>query len=335
MQEYTAILDAALVENTKLKFDLYLKIHDKGVTKYVLFTRGGEKYSSEKKDELIKKKAKCLFIATKDINKYLNYQEKSLKQFITNKSKTSLEKSEVVYQVANNLTEDLMNDPESDQHIERAATWVTNTVTHVFQDEDTYSSLFKVASRDYDLYTHSINVSVIGLLFGKHLSLSQHDLNYLGKGLLLHDIGKVEIPSEILDKPDELTKDEFEIFKRHPEIGLRLLENKEDIEETTLKIISQHHENYNGTGYPKGIAGSDIHLFGSISRIIDAYDGATTRRNNKVAKGPFAALAEMKEKMIKCFDEELFKEFILFLGPKDLRKKQRPDDILHTKSAQI
>ncbi len=96
----------------------------------------------------------------------------------------------------------------------------------------------------------------------------------------------------------------------------------------SLKIVLQHHENHDGTGYPHGIGGSDIHLFGSISRIIDVYDAITSNRPYAVAERPFAALSEMKAEMLDCFNEELLKEFICFLGAMDLRKKHRANGTL-------
>ncbi len=124
--------------------------------------------------------------------------------------------------------------------------------------------------------------------------------------------------------------EEFSEIKKHPKAGLELLELNSSIDALCLKIVIQHHENHDGTGYPYGIGGSDIHLFGSISRIIDVYDAMTSNRSYAVAKRPFAALAEMKAEMSGCFNEELLKEFICFLGAKDPRHKLRAGDTLLT-----
>jgi len=99
------------------------------------------------------------------------------------------------------------------------------------------------------------------------------------------------------------------------------LEQKKNIDGTSLKVVIQHHENNDGTGYPYGIGGSDIHLFGHISRIIDAYDAMTSDRPYAAAMRPFATLATIKGENLKCFNEELLKEFICFLGLKEKRKK--------------
>ncbi len=330
MNEYIAITKNALVENTKLAFDLFLRNDISGQAKYILFCRAGDQFSAKRQEELLSKNAEKLYISAKDSAKYLKYQEENLQSIIDDKDKTPLQKSGALYQVATNITEELLENPRSGKHIDRASNWINNTVNHVLKNENTFSTLFEVTSHDYRIYTHSINVSVIGLLFGKYLSLNQHELDCLGIGLLLHDIGKVVIPPEIINKNGTLTKEEFGEVKKHPKAGLEILELKSSVDALCLKVVAQHHENHNGTGYPYGLGGSDIHLFGSIARIIDVYDAMTSNRSYAAAKRPFAALAEMKAEMPNCFNEELLKEFIYFLGAKDSRSKPRPNDTLIT-----
>lgn len=330
MDEYTAISKNALVENAKIEFDVFLKSDVNGRSNYILFCRGNQQFSSERNEELLNRNAERLYISTKDIDKYLRYQEKNLKCIVEDSSKSSLQKSGVLYQVAKNLTQDVLDDPKSGQNIGRASTWVGNTITHIMQNENTFSSLFEVTSKDYQTYTHSINVSVIGLLFGQYLSLTPNELECLGTGLLLHDIGKSILPQDILNKDNNLTSKEFNIIKKHPKAGLDLLELMGDIDGLSLKVVIQHHENNDGTGYPYGIGGSDIHLFGHISRIVDAYDAMTSDRPFAAAMKPFATLSILKKENPLYFNEELLKEFICFLGPKDQRKKYRIDDILST-----
>jgi len=329
-KEYTAITKDALVEDTELAFDLFLKNVVGGKARYILFCRSGDHFSAKRKEELLSKNAEKLYISKEDTDKYLKYQEENLRSIVDDKNKSSLEKSGALYQVATNITEELLENPKSGKHIERASAWIGSTVNHILKNENTFSSLFEVTSHDYRTYSHSINMSVIGLLFGKYLSLSEHELDCLGTGMLLHDIGKVVIAPEIINKTGRLTKEEFTEMKKHPKAGLDILEPKKNVDSLCLKVVAQHHENQDGSGYPSGLGGSEIHLFGSISRIIDVYDAMTTHRPYAAAKRPFAALAEMKAEMLNCFNEELFKEFICFLGAKDPRKKVRTDDTLST-----
>jgi HD-GYP domain-containing protein (c-di-GMP phosphodiesterase class II) len=214
--------------------------------------------------------------------------------------------------------------------MERISEWVTQTVSHIVDDDDTFSGLLGVSSKDYQIYTHSVNTSVLGLLFGKHLSFKEDELARIGSGMLLHDIGKLAIPLNVVNKPGHLTGDEFSAMKKHPKAGLEILEHRSSVNVLSLKIVIQHHENYDGSGYPYGIKGEDIHLFARIARIIDAYDAMTSKRSYAEAMRPFAVLAEMKNKMPGCFDEKLLREFIYFLGPKDQRKKRRNGDTVYS-----
>ncbi len=157
---------------------------------------------------------------------------------------------------------------------------------------------------------------MFGLLFGKHLGLDPENLNSFGTGMLLHDVGKVDIPLEILNKPGKLTKEEFDIVKCHPEAGYKHLKNKDSMDEKTLIPVIRHHENFDGTGYPYGIGGNEIGFYGKIARIVDVYDAITSRRCYADKMNPFAALKEMREGMINCFDTELFQEFVNFIGPR-------------------
>ena len=152
------------------------------------------------------------------------------------------------------------------------------------------------------------------------------DLKGLCAGILLHDVGKTRISTNILDKKGKLTKEEFEEIKKHPEYGIEVLdETGSEFKEERI-ITLQHHENFDGTGYPYGLAKDQIHLCGRISRIIDVYDALTTKRSYKEALRPFAAIKEMRDTMFQCFDPELFKDFIQFLGPYDPRKTKRKTD---------
>ena len=330
MSDYTAITKNALVENTELAFDLFLKSDVHGAVRFILFCRAGDHFSAKRQKELLSKNAEKLYISKKDTDKYLLYQEENLKSIVEDKNKTPLEKSGALYQVAANITEELLTNPKSGKQIDRASKWINNTVNHIFKNENTFTTLFEVTSHDYHTYTHSINMSVIGLLFGKYLSLSEHELDCLGTGMLLHDVGKVIVSPEIINKTGRLTKEEFSEIKKHPKAGLEILEQAKNVDSLCLKIVAQHHENHDGSGYPYGLGGSEIHLFGSISRIIDVYDAMTTHRPYAPAKRPFAALAEMMKEMPNCFNEELLKEFICFLGAKDARNKLRATDTVIT-----
>ncbi len=314
---YVAISKDTVMENTKVGCDLYLRSYVNGYPRYVLFCRGDEQFGSDRKGMLIEKNIQKLYVLSKEYKKIFKYQEKNLQKIITDINLSTKEKSHAVYHVAKCLTKEILEEIDTDEvDLNRIKDWVKYTMGFILNDENAFSGLLSMTSHDYYTYTHSINLSVLGLLFGKHLSIDPINLNSLGTGMLLHDVGKIEIPLEVLNKPKELTKEEYEVIKQHPEAGYNLLKYKQNIEGISLIPVIQHHENYDGTGYPFGIGGSEIDLYGRVSRIIDVYDAITTKRCYAGAMNPFIALNLMSEEMVSCFDMELFKEFIYFLGPK-------------------
>ena len=330
MSEYTSISGDALLEGTEVEFDLFLRADAGEASNYVLYCRSGEDLSPDRREEILNKHANRLCISTGDIDKYIEYQEKNLKTILSDENKSTREKSGIVYQVATKVVEDLLDNPKSGRNMERISEWVTHTVGHIIEDDNTFSSLLGVSSHNYQLYTHSVNTSVLGLLFGKHLSFKEDELARIGSGMLLHDIGKLSIPLNVVNKPGHLTGEEFKAMRKHPKAGLEILEHRSSVNVLSLKIVIQHHENYDGSGYPYGIKGNDIHLFARMARIIDAYDAMTSKRSYAEAMRPFAALSEMKDKMHGCFDEELLREFICFLGPEDQREKRRSGDTIYS-----
>jgi putative nucleotidyltransferase with HDIG domain len=190
--------------------------------------------------------------------------------------------------------------------------------------------LLKVAVHEYTTYTHSVNVAAVGTLFGQDLGLGVKDLKGLCAGILLHDVGKTKISTDILNKKGKLTKEEFDIIKKHPEYGIEVLEETGVQFKEELIVTLQHHENNDGSGYPYGLTKDEIHPCGKIARVIDVYDALTAKRSYKDALRPFTAITEMKEEMLNCFDTELLKEFIRFLGPYDPRRKVRSNSKLYT-----
>ena len=136
-----------------------------------------------------------------------------------------------------------------------------------------------------------------------------------GLGGLLHDIGKIKISTEIINKPDKLSDEEFNIIKGHPSYGLELLmENPcpdcNGVDFTIIKrVVYEHHENFNGTGYPKKLVGEDIHLLARITAIADFFDAITTKRTYHEVLSTEDAILVMSKSVGKKIDPELFEIF--------------------------
>ena len=134
-----------------------------------------------------------------------------------------------------------------------------------------------------DEYTfkHSVDVATISMVIARKYGLDERAVREVGVAGLLHDIGKIKIPSEILNKPSRLTDEEFELMKMHAKFGYDMLKEKGGFQEGILMGVLQHHEKLNGAGYPSGLKDADIHLYARIIAVADIYDSLVTRRSYK------------------------------------------------------
>ena len=171
--------------------------------------------------------------------------------------------------------------------------------------------LSHLKQRDEYTAIHSVNVCILALSFGRSLGLPKDELNKLGLGALLHDIGKMAVPLEILNKPGKLNEQEFLILKTHPMLGYDLLKSKNSLPEFLLEVVKHHHEREGGGGYPNGLYGHQLNQYTKIVTIVDVYDAITSDRVYHDAVTPFSALNNMYK---WDFDQELFNGFIKCLG---------------------
>ncbi|MZP30376.1 HD domain-containing protein [Heliobacterium undosum] len=170
----------------------------------------------------------------------------------------------------------LLASPRSDTDLSSAKKSVEMLVDELIRNRGVLLDVS--ALHDYDEYTfsHCVSVCVLSIIIGMSAGLSREELAILGMGALLHDIGKTRIPVEILNKPGKLTAEEYGIMKQHTRFGYDLLRKSTSL--LSAHVAFQHQEKFDGTGYPRGVKGADIHLFGRISAVADVYDALTSRR---------------------------------------------------------
>ena len=169
-----------------------------------------------------------------------------------------------------------------------------------------------VTIKDYDNYTysHCVYVAMLCVLIGVQLKYNQKQLNELALCGLMHDIGKVDIPLEIINKPTRLTDAEFEEIKTHPLRSIERLRHNQNLTQRVFNGISCHHEKYDGTGYPFGLKGDKIHIYARILALADVYDALTSDRSYRRAWMPAEALEYMMAQSNVHFDHELLQCFL-------------------------
>ncbi len=166
--------------------------------------------------------------------------------------------------------------------------------------------------KTFDSYTyeHSVSVAIYATLVGIAAGYDKDALYKLAYAGLLHDIGKLSIDEKILNKPEKLTYDEFEEMKRHPEYGYNLLKDNIEISATTRMGIYEHHENEDGSGYPRHLTGDKIYKFAKIIHIVDVYDALISKRPYKDPKTPHEALTFLEENRNTMFDSYYLDIFV-------------------------
>lgn len=163
--------------------------------------------------------------------------------------------------------------------------------------------------KNFDDYTyyHSVNVAVLSIVIGKALGLKEEQLRELGMSAILHDVGKIFVGSEIINKPELLTNEEYEKVKEHSKEGYKYLKDDFNVPSKVYVSILQHHENYDGKGYPQGISKEQIYLYARIITVADVYDALTSERPYKKAETPNKALEYILQNEGKKFDPQVVK----------------------------
>lgn len=196
---------------------------------------------------------------------------------------------------------------------EKVTGTVGRMVDSVFRNQDALTSLARLKSFDDYTFAHCVNVCILSLALGRQMELERAELEDLGTGALLHDIGKMLVPDKILNKPGKLTDEEFAIMKSHAELGGEMLSSAK-INSTAMLVASQHHERYDGSGYHKGLAKGKIHIFARIAAVADVYDAMTSKRVYQSGMVPEEALKKLYLMRGTHFQPEIVERFIKCLG---------------------
>ncbi|KXO12357.1 MULTISPECIES: HD-GYP domain-containing protein [Marinobacter] len=184
----------------------------------------------------------------------------------------------------------------------------------VLRNANALSCLGRIREKDNYLLEHSVNLSVLMSLFGNYRNLPADVLHQTVVGALLHDLGKILTPDDILHKPGRLTAEEFEVMKLHARHSRDILASTEGIGEIAVITAAQHHEKLDGSGYPEGLKGEEITEYGRMVAITDVYDAITSDRVYHKGMTPSQGLKKLLEWSGDHLDPELVKQFIRCIG---------------------
>ena len=215
-------------------------------------------------------------------------------------------------QVKTRITEDvtkLFDDIESDSNASLAQNISDTIVNDVLKKDGVGLNLDELKVSDEYTFKHSVDVAAGSIILAKYLGLGADNIRDIGTAGVLHDIGKIMIPNEILNKNGKLTDKEFAVIKNHPVYGYQMLSKNQSIAEPIRRAVLFHHEKFCGGGYPSGLKGNEIPLYARVLSVIDVFDALVTERPYHKAYS-VADTLEIMYTMYAQFDAEVFQAFL-------------------------
>ena len=232
------------------------------------------------------------------------------------KVERSLTVSEHVFDETRTLARRIINDVRVGNSIDtkQAKDVITDCVDHILKNPDALLMFSSIKHKDAYTSEHSVNVAILSIMLGRRMRLPRRQLEEVGLAGLLHDVGKVLTPDEILNKPTRLTDDEFLIMKLHPSQGRDMLDEMEGLSQGVLSVAHAHHERLNGSGYPRGIADKDLSLYSRIVGITDTYDAITSDRVYGKGRSNLEAYQILRAASGSHYDEKMVSHFLDAIG---------------------
>ena len=226
-------------------------------------------------------------------------------------------KAEVFHASAIGLARDVLSHAVSPETLETASEIVKGSARLLMEGREGFHAFLNMVGKDANLYSHAqaINVCPYGIALAQAAGLPPDKLAELGIGLLLHDLGMIGVPEEIVNKPGSLSAAEWQLIRGHPERGIQLYAESGGRSDLAKAVILCHHERVDGNGYPRGMRGNAIPLAGRIAATVNIFDALTTTRPYRPALSTLAAVTSMKRELGGSVDQDLLDRFIHILGP--------------------
>ncbi len=306
-----------ILRGSELPYDLY--VNSSSLEKKQKFIKVFPKKEVLEDNDLLemKDKYKQLYVAEDERDLYV-------KSLIKNENASDIEVASLIKDSAISYLHQIF-DPKKDFNtviLEETISGCKDAVENMIDVLDDYSIdglsklIASLSAHDFYTYDHSINVSMycISLLRALKPDVSRVELMHAGLGGLLHDLGKIKIPTNILNSPGGLTEEQYQVIKTHPDIGFSLLDEIGiEVEGVDLKTISrvvhEHHEQWDGKGYPRGLKEKEIHLLARVCTIADFFDAITTKRSYSQVLTISQGIAIMDKNVGTKLDPTLFKIF--------------------------
>ncbi|MFC1528298.1 HD-GYP domain-containing protein [Candidatus Latescibacterota bacterium] len=316
-QTYFPIHPQILRIDTDLTFTIFEKNGDDG---YEIFHNAGDVYTASVHGTIFNKSISELYVKDSEKELYTRYLEDNFDILFSDPFIDAISKIKFSHELITSIAFLLLQKPDFDKII-RYKKVIRILTDFAFNHEDAITHLISLTTPSALKHNHMVNVGIYGMGLAKELGLDQesHNLAEIAAGFFMHDIGYSAIPKHIQEKQGRLSDSDWQLIRKHPELGYKLLEKFYCLTDETGKIVLQHHERINGSGYPKSLKKDQIHSYSKICSIADIFDSLTSNRPFRGAQSSFDALKIMRIKMQNEFDPKYFARFILLFS-KQLKK---------------
>ena len=279
-------------------FDIFIFLDGKIIT----YLNAGERLPTEKIARLHDKDSgESFFVHTKDRQIYRDYVKNSMNSpLLPNGIKAAILRESSIA-----ILEELFETPDVAKALEESKPIIGDLLNFMENAPESIGNLISLTGHDFYTYNHSFDVSIYSLGLGQVLGFDRKTLEELGLSSIFHDVGKRNVPLEILCKKGPLNDDEWVKMRMHPTYGLKILSEHKNISDAVKAACYEHHESYAGGGYPQDISGHEIHPFARIVALTDTYDAMTTQRSYNTPMKPSEALQMMKDKLSGRFDPDM------------------------------
>ena len=211
---------------------------------------------------------------------------------------------------------EVMTDLKNGHHLDmgKLKDGVDAMVESILRNPSAFIWIKEMKRRDNYSYHHALGCAIWAASFGRHLGVEKEEVQQLALGGLLCDVGKTQVPVELLARQDALNAKEAEMIRQHVGHGLEIVERTPGVSPKIVEIVATHHERHDGSGYPRGLKGNEIPIYGRIMGLVDSYDAMTCVRPHATTRSPHKAVAELYEHRGTLFQAELVEQFIQTCG---------------------
>ena len=315
---YLPILIKVLMVEERITFPVYLKVSEgeQGEIKFLPYLEEGETLHKTWMESLERVGIERLYFHEKDLDRVVAYLNNHL--LLTSAEPEHFKEKFCILRehLSMSLHRSFQN-PHLGTNVKIAKKSLGKLAKFLGQKGFPWKLVWEMLHRDYTLYNHSVNVGLLGMALMIYLGKPGRDCLTMGLAGLFHDVGLTQLNEEVVNKIDPLDPGERELLNRHPILGYRLLQKNPQIPLDTLRLILEHHESADGSGYPQGLTLSQQHPYTRILFVLEAYDGLTTFRPYRPAHTPFAALKILQEQQGTqgpACEPKILKQFIQFLA---------------------